>query len=879
MRALAVGLASACLLALAGGPAAQAAPRHRSAISIRTLDRSEAAILRAGRLRVALTGSANYRGTLSVVAPDPRHPRTLIPITRSRFISLRRRHRVTVSLTLLSGGRRTVRAYVATCRRLAAQVRLRAMAQGRHRVTRVALRLPSAGGCVAGAHTGLQPGVAYPGALGGLLGINGVGGRRDPGPAAHFLAGAAVGDFSPPAAGTLPAGVDATATCDVAAGTPLDPFTGPRPWAFMEPYRDSQGTGHYNGPPDPTNGPPAAGTSPTGDPYADCNQNGRWEGNLIGGGGGDPRFYDRVVDPVTSRALVVSNGRQTIAVETTDQEGLFNTYQDAIRAQVSSDGYHLDGVFISATHDESAPDSLGLGGVNSTISGVNDYWLYHWFIPRSAQAIEQAYRAMRPATIRYAEPLEPPDVRQCWSSYPYTDDQRMPTLQAVGDNGGVIATLVDVSQHTETTGFNNGSAVDPLAPPDAGGHRPTLAQENLWLTADWPHFMTSALEQHYGGVAIEMAGSVGSVESPQVYPGFTVSRTPQAHYDASQPAGCNTLFTVPGQSASNVNGTGKVPLGYYAETTAYGNAVAAQVVQALDSGGYKNSATNDLWGERADVCLSDDNLLFAAAAGAGVFAHRPGYDPTCSAAAPVAPNGSTTGAGLKSETAAFRIGDGSFISIPGEVFPFTYWRGAQGPEDMNDPTQPVPTWPIPHMNTPFRFLDGLAEDMVGYIFPPGNATSIPTKEHPDYITNGPNDRFNCHHSDDSEAASANTSIVVANALVPLLDKHDRTENAGQGRYVLGDGLLSRDPEGYAGNSAPSANSSVEPHCDNVNGDTVFHRDPAVGVELANGTVVQPLAWMSLSGLPQNAPDRDTRGYFDASGNRVWLDVYPDVSLR
>jgi hypothetical protein len=35
--------------------------------------------------------------------------------------------------------------------------------------------------------------------------------------------------------------------------------------------------------------------------------------------------------------------------------------------------------------------------------------------------------------------------------------------------------------------------------------------------------------------------------------------------------------------------------------------------------------------------------------------------------------------------------------------------------------------------------------------------------------------------------------------------------------------------------------------------------------------------MSLSGLPQAAPDRDTRGYFDAAGQRVWLDVYPDIN--
>jgi len=36
--------------------------------------------------------------------------------------------------------------------------------------------------------------------------------------------------------------------------------------------------------------------------------------------------------------------------------------------------------------------------------------------------------------------------------------------------------------------------------------------------------------------------------------------------------------------------------------------------------------------------------------------------------------------------------------------------------------------------------------------------------------------------------------------------------------------------------------------------------------------------MSLSGLSQVAPDRDTRGYFDSQGNRTWLEVFPDVHL-
>ncbi len=211
-----------------------------------------------------------------------------------------------------------------------------------------------------------------------------------------------------------------------------------------------------------------------------------------------------MADPVTARALVITSHKQTIAVEVVDQEGLFNVYQQQIRDKVAADGYHLANIFISATHDESAPDSLGLGGVNPTTSGVNNYWV-KYMIARSAAAIEQAYRARRRARIRYTEVLEPGNLRQCWSSYPYVDDQHMPVLQAVtsGRHPRTIATLVSVSQHAETLGFNGGT--------------PTLDQQNNWISSDWIHFFRQKLEQKLGGVAIEMAGAVGSVESPEVY--------------------------------------------------------------------------------------------------------------------------------------------------------------------------------------------------------------------------------------------------------------------------------------------------------------------------------------------------------------------------
>jgi len=694
---------------------------------------------------------------------------------------------------------------------------------------------------------------------------------------ARFSVGAAVMSYTPPCG---PDGAPAINNCTPAPPGFVDPancvapptFTGRRLFAFEEPYVDRQNTGHY----DP------------GDPYVDCNADGRWDGNFLGGGSDAPRFYDHVADPVTARAMVVSNGHSTVAVEVLDSEGAFNTYLAAIRNQVATLlGAHSDlspdQVFISSTHDESAPDTIGLygvdatgAGVTSTTSSVNPYFAAY-MVQQAAQAVVDAYGARRPATIRYAEAIEPANFRQCWSSYPFVDDQLMPTLQAVDAvTGRTIATLADVSQHAETLGFNGGSALDPGAPTAT-----TLQQEKTWVSADWPYWFRHRLETDLGGVGIEMAGSVGSNETPQIFP-TNVSRTPQQFVDASHPAGCRTEFTADESTM--------VPLGYYSESLALGSQVATAVEQALTNG--TPSASNDLDGSRADVCLQDTNALFAIGGAAGFFGGRPSYaDPTCTVQQPLPPTGNTAAAFIKTEVAAFRIGDGTFVSIPGEVFPFTYLRSFLGPEDMPCPIAnsngmdtsggcvgpasptlscaqgnpyPLPPWLIPHMHTPYRFIDGLGEDMVGYIFPCGNGIGVPG-EYPENPTASGSDRFGCGHSDDSEAASSDSSDDLGNAAVTLLDSlggAQSPESIVSGRYVLPDGTLSRDPLGTPASIGCSVN-------------TVFSASgPAVAVHLTDGTTVVPAQWMSLSGRPQpGGPDRNTRGWIDASGQRHWLDVF------
>ncbi len=282
--------------------------------------------------------------------------------------------------------------------------------------------------------------------------------------------------------------------------------------------------------------------------------------------------------------------------------------------------------------------------------------------------------------------------------------------------------------------------------------------------------------------------------------------------------------------------------------------------EALRSGEYHNSQTNTIWGTRANICVRLQNELFLLGAQLGVFAQRPAYNANCTVASPVAATGATSGESLRSQVAAFEIGDGEFLSFPGEVFPFTFLRGFLGPQDMPDPTAALPPWLLPHMQAPFRFLDGLAEDMLGYIFPAGNAVGIPTAN--DLDPSG-DDRFGCHHSDDSESTSADAANIIGDALVRVLDRHGRAERIVRGRYILPSGRRSRDPLG-----GPEIKCTAD--------QTFHYGGRAVGVQQAGGQVVHPRLWMSLSGLPQRRPDRDTRGYFDARGRRVWLDVYPPI---
>ena len=271
---------------------------------------------------------------------------------------------------------------------------------------------------------------------------------------AAFRVGAAAVDVTPPLAG---AGCRRPAHCPAPAG-----YDGPHLLTLEEPFQDANGNGRYD----------------DGEPFQDCPvtrvdgtvapPDGRWDGIYLGGGDCCDRRPTAVLDPIWARTIVVDNGDRRIAITSVDNEGVFKEYWDRVRAKVRADGVHLDEMFFSSTHDESAPDTIGISGPSELQSGVDPFYV-EFLIDRSARSIEQAAADPQRASLRFGS-VRPLDLTTCWSSYPFTADESIGVMQAVRPNGRVVATMVNYGIHAEELGFSDDD------------------QDRLHLSSDWPHF-------------------------------------------------------------------------------------------------------------------------------------------------------------------------------------------------------------------------------------------------------------------------------------------------------------------------------------------------------------------------------------------------------
>ena len=411
-----------------------------------------------------------------------------------------------------------------------------------------------------------------------------------------------------------------------------------------------------------------------------------------------------VADPVGARALVVSNGKRTIAVEVLDQEGLFNIYIQRIRAArrrrrlPPRRHLHLrDARRVGARHARDL-------GQSPTTSSVNAYYV-DFLVARSAQAIEQALprdaarvralrggdRARQPAAVLVVVPVR---RRPAHAGAPGRRHRR---------HGDRDARRRQPARRD--VGFNRPRARRAEA----------LDQRRLAALLPRPRSSTATAAS-----AIEMAGSVGSNETPQVF-AAPISRDAAAvRRRVSHPAGCRTLFDAHGH-----RGAGRLRPG---DDDARRAARRRGRPDALDRGGTLSDSERDLGRAPRRLHPAHERAVHPPARRARRLRRAPGLRPT-TARSRSRPRrtASTSGTELLSrQVAAFRIGDGEFISCPARCSRSRTSGASSGPQDMPNPSYGAARRGRCRTCTrPYRFVDGLAEDMLGYIFPRGNGVGVP----------------------------------------------------------------------------------------------------------------------------------------------------------
>ncbi|MEA2458615.1 MAG: hypothetical protein QOC95_1587, partial [Thermoleophilaceae bacterium] len=379
--------------------------------------------------------------------------------------------------------------------------------------------------------------------------------------AGAFRVGVGRTDITPP-----PPGADDPSEF---ASCPAAVYNGPRAFAYDEPYTDVSGDRRFNYP----------------EPYCDANGNGRYDG--IYSSGGVDSLATRVHDPIDARAVALNDGSTTIVYVSVVAQGLFQNYTDRMRERAITDskaGDHapIEDMVVSANHNESSPDTVGIYGGPETPAGVGgnsgiDAYYMTFLEKRVAAAAVQAADSVEPATLYARQFVLPPNLHVALSkNFPTTDDQGQPAaidpkvgvLQARGADGAPIVTVMSLAAHNQEVGHSKGGVRD--------------------ISSDWPGYFSARLESRLGGMAMFLVGDNGSEEDP---------------------------ITVPSLAGSDADP--------YPQAQATGEALAdAMVAQAPLADRLRFGALDFT---RSPLTVQLENNAFKAAAAAGLFGDRPTF--------------------------------------------------------------------------------------------------------------------------------------------------------------------------------------------------------------------------------------------------------------
>lgn len=529
----------------------------------------------------------------------------------------------------------------------------------------------------------------------------------------------------------LPGGLFQTIGQEMAGPAASTEWIGPG-GMWGEPFLDANSNGRYDaGEPftdDPANSSPVVGAghpSTLGDPVSSP---AKWDGVYIAGYG-DNRVALGALDPIWARVLFLRDARTdtSVAWVSLDLLGYFSDFAGRIEARLPQ-SLGVDHIILTHTHDHEAPDThVGIWGQDIVHDGT--YPRYEIYIEaKIAQAIAEAAGNLQPARFRFgairsgetfvtprgnSEQLDGMQSRNSCRT-PWFFDDELRVMQVKGTGGGTIATLLNWGTHVESM---NG--------------------RNQYLSSDFVHTARTTVEQKLGGVALHTPGAQGAAE---IVGDSCTSRWHRDTFDGEtfpvDPDGGEPLaFRNPYDN--------RVPRD---RTYAIGRVVGAAALAALRGEPLDPpNAPFEFHGPRL-LCFPVNNEGLAALAAAGVI-DKPLVNTQCPTEAGAPPERA------KTTLYAFRIGSGSFLTMPGEIAPELYYGISQINRSTFNPATPGYDYVSPnpdalacsarshhgavqpgaHTDRPFEpdireaqkarfgarvnFLIGYTPDLLGYVVP------------------------------------------------------------------------------------------------------------------------------------------------------------------
>lgn len=147
-------------------------------------------------------------------------------------------------------------------------------------------------------------------------------------------------------------------------------------------------------------------------------------------------------------------------------------------------------IFVSATHNHSGPDTIGLWGKTGQESGKDQEYIA-FVREKILECVDKARKNTKPVRFKFGKTNLPEliyDARK-----PVVKNPVLLSMQAVDYDGNTIATLVNYAVHAEV-----------------------LNQKNQLISADFPGFLRNRLEEKFGGIALFFPADIGGMQSPKV---------------------------------------------------------------------------------------------------------------------------------------------------------------------------------------------------------------------------------------------------------------------------------------------------------------------------------------------------------------------------